>query len=144
MAVRTAKQYHIYGKLSAKQLESITSRVLMNKLIQHVVPDPSHVPATLGMTGPSVSKFDVMIVDLLGANDKKLADISQSGQLYLNLDEMKAIQNYFRKESRNPTDVELETIAQTWSEHCRHKTFRGVIRYREGKTRAAPDHPQPF
>ena len=46
-AVRTAKQYHIYGKLSAKQLESITSRVLMNKLIQHVVSDPSHVPTTL-------------------------------------------------------------------------------------------------
>src|SRR5208282_706257 len=59
--------------------------------------------------------------------------ISKKGQLYLNLDEMKTIQNHFKKENRNPTDVELETIAQTWSEHCRHKTFRGVIRYREGK-----------
>ena len=88
----------------------------------------------LSMASPAASKFDVMIVDLLGANDKKLLEISKSGQLYLNLDEMKAIQNHFKKEKRNPTDVELETIAQTWSEHCRHKTFRGVIRYREGKT----------
>src|SRR5208282_3404387 len=51
-AVRTARQYHIHGKLTAKQLESLTSRVLMNKLIQHVVRDPSHVPTTLGMTVP--------------------------------------------------------------------------------------------
>ncbi len=131
--VRTARQYHIHGKISFKQLESITGRVLMNKLIQHVVRDPSHVPATLGMTGPSKSQFDVMIVDLAGAKDKKLSEISKSGQLYLNLEEMKAIQNHFEKEGRNPTDAELETIAQTWSEHCRHKTFRGVIRYREGK-----------
>jgi phosphoribosylformylglycinamidine synthase len=134
-AVRTARQYHIYGKLTDQQLGSITSRVLMNKLIQHVVPDPSQVPATLGMAGASAPKFDVLIVDLIGANDKKLAEISRAGQLYLNLDEMRAIQGHFKKEKRNPTDVELETIAQTWSEHCRHKTFRGTIRYREGKNK---------
>jgi len=133
-AVRTARQYHIHGKLTVKQLESITARVLMNKLIQHVVRDPSHVPTTLSMTGGlSALKFDVVIVDLTGARDKALSEISKSGQLYLNLDEMRAIQNHFKKEKRNPTDVELETIAQTWSEHCRHKTFRGVIRYSDGK-----------
>ena len=132
-AVRTARQYHLYGKLSAKQLDSITARVLMNKLIQHVVRDPSHVPTTLSVAVPSVLKFDVVMVDLMGANDKKLMEISQGGQLYLNLNEMKAIRDHFKKANRNPTDVELETIAQTWSEHCRHKTFRGLIRYREGK-----------
>ena len=132
-AVRTARQYHLYGKLTAKQLESITNRVLMNKLIQHVVRDPSHVPGTLSLPGLSTSKFDVMVVDLTSANAKMLIEISRKGQLYLNLEEMKAVQNHFKKEGRNPTDVELETIAQTWSEHCRHKTFRGVIRYREGK-----------
>ncbi|MBF0570854.1 MAG: phosphoribosylformylglycinamidine synthase subunit PurL [Candidatus Omnitrophica bacterium] len=132
-AVRTARQYHIYGRLSTKQLESITSRVLMNKLIQHVVLDPSCVPTTLSMAGPSLSKFQVITVALTDANDKKLSEISNSGQLYLNLNEMKAIQDHFKKEGRNPTDVELETIAQTWSEHCGHKTFRGLIRYREGR-----------
>ena len=141
-AVRTAKQYHIYGDLTAKQVESVTNRVLMNKLIQHVVADPSHVPATLQPAALSASKFDLMIIDLIFAKDKKLAEISKIGQLYLNLNEMKAIQAYFSKKGRplmpgtivgrNPTDVELETIAQTWSEHCGHKTFRGVIRYREG------------
>ena len=133
-AVRTARQYHIYGKLSSKELEAITARVLMNKLIQHVVRDPSHVPATLAIAASTITKFDVIIVDILGANDKKLMEISKIGQLSLNINEMKTIQAHFNKEGRNPTDVELETIAQTWSEHCRHKTFRGVIRYREGKS----------
>jgi len=76
----------------------------------------------------------VLVVHLMEANDKKLSEVSKAGQLFLNLDEMRAIQGHFKKEGRNPTDVELETIAQTWSEHCGHKTFRGTIRYREGKT----------
>ena len=132
-AVRTARQYHVYGKFSSKEIESITNSVLMNPLIQHVVRDPSHVPATLGLNSSTVTKFNVITVDLLGANDKRLGEISKTGQLYLNLDEMRTIQAHFSKEGRNPTDVELETIAQTWSEHCRHKTFRGIINYRESK-----------
>ena len=70
---------------------------------------------------------------MLDASDKKLKAISHDGQLFLNLNEMKAIQAYFKRAGRNPTDCELETIAQTWSEHCYHKTFRGNIRYRERK-----------
>ncbi|MDE1921039.1 MAG: phosphoribosylformylglycinamidine synthase subunit PurL [Candidatus Omnitrophica bacterium] len=133
-AVRTARQYHIDGQFSDKELGLITNRVLMNKLVQQVVGDPSHIPVSLGLSGPPVSKFDVLVVDLAAAKDRRLMEISKAGQLYLNLDEMRAIRKYFKKEGRNPTDVELETIAQTWSEHCRHKTFRGTIRYRESKT----------
>ena len=51
------------------------------------------------------------------------------GPLALALDYLRAIQNYFRKEGRNPTDIELETIAQTWSEHCKHKTLTALISY---------------
>lgn len=131
--IRTARQYHFYGPLKEKDVESITNRVLMNKLIQHVVQDPAHVPTTLNVANPNNNKFEVVLVNLANASEKDLVEISKRGQLYLNVDEMKAIQVYFKKIGRNPTDVELETIAQTWSEHCRHKTFRGVIRYREGK-----------
>jgi phosphoribosylformylglycinamidine synthase len=42
---------------------------------------------------------------------------------------MRRIQEYYRKLGREPTDVELETFAQTWSEHCVHKTFKGIILY---------------
>ena len=71
----------------------------------------------------------VNVISILGADDEKLMRISKEGLLSLNLAEMKAIQEYFLKLGRNPTDVELETIAQTWSEHCVHKTFRGLIEY---------------
>jgi phosphoribosylformylglycinamidine synthase II len=70
-------------------------------------------------------------IPILSANDSRLLDISRKGLLSLNLQEMKTIQAYFKKVGRDPSDVELETIAQTWSEHCKHKTFSGVIEYEE-------------
>lgn len=81
--------------------------------------------------------MDVKLIEILDANDDELLQISEQGLLSLNLAEMKAIQDYFAKLDgherlgRNPTDAELETIAQTWSEHCVHKTFRGLIEYSE-------------
>ena len=67
-------------------------------------------------------------VALAKATDQQLAEISNELALGLSLQEMKSIQAYFKKEGRNPTDVELQTISQTWSEHCYHKTFKGKIR----------------
>jgi phosphoribosylformylglycinamidine synthase len=66
--------------------------------------------------------------NLAKATDQQLAEISNELALGLSLEEMKSIQAYFKKEDRNPTDVELQTISQTWSEHCFHKTFKGKIR----------------
>ena len=76
-------------------------------------------------------EFRLVTVDLLSAEDKKLLEISSIGQLFLNINEMRAIRDYFKELKRNPTDCELETFAQTWSEHCYHKTFRGKIDYKE-------------
>ena len=53
--------------------------------------------------------------------------LSREGHLFLSLAEMKAILAYYREQSREPTDVELETIAQTWSEHCVHKTLKSAV-----------------
>ena len=44
---------------------------------------------------------------------------------------MRTIQQYYKEQRREPTDVELETLAQTWSEHCSHKTFKATIHYQE-------------
>ena len=62
---------------------------------------------------------------------RQLLELSQKGLLALNLEEMQTIQSYFQDQQREPTDVELETLAQTWSEHCSHKTFKASIVYRE-------------
>jgi phosphoribosylformylglycinamidine synthase II len=66
-------------------------------------------------------------VTLAKATDQQLIEINDELALGLSIQEMKSIQTYFKKESRNPTDVELQTISQTWSEHCYHKTFKGKI-----------------
>ncbi|MDD5259344.1 MAG: phosphoribosylformylglycinamidine synthase subunit PurL [bacterium] len=73
---------------------------------------------------------EVKIIGILNKTDGELLTISSVNLLALNIQEMKTIQEYFRKLRRDPTDVELETLAQTWSEHCKHKTLRGVIEYR--------------
>ena len=64
-------------------------------------------------------------------DDDALMQLSREGQLYLQLAEMQTIRQHFRDLGREPTDVELETIAQTWSEHCSHKTLAGRIAYRD-------------
>jgi phosphoribosylformylglycinamidine synthase len=74
-------------------------------------------------------------VPLRAADDGELMRISREGILSLDLDEMRAIQAYFRAEGRDPTDGELETLAQTWSEHCSHKTFKARIRYQGPEAR---------
>jgi len=67
-------------------------------------------------------------VALSKASEKQLSEVSHELGLGLSVQEMQAVQAYFSRAGRNPTDVELQTIAQTWSEHCCHKTFKGKIR----------------
>lgn len=66
---------------------------------------------------------------LLQAEDEELVRLSRERMLSLSLDEMRRIKKYYQKLGREPTVLELETIAQTWSEHCVHKTFKGIIEY---------------
>jgi phosphoribosylformylglycinamidine synthase len=72
--------------------------------------------------------FPIFEINLREATDRQLLEISRELGIGLNLQEMKAVQEYFRNKGRNPTDVELQTIGQTWSEHCFHKTFKSKIR----------------
>jgi len=76
--------------------------------------------------------FEVYEINLLDAEDGRLSQISEEMGLALNIEEMKAAKRYFSKRRRNPTDVELQTIGQTWSEHCCHKTFKGTVRTPDG------------
>jgi len=71
--------------------------------------------------------FDLFEVKLLGASERQLLRVSSELGIGLNHEEMRKVQKYFSRKRRNPTDVELQTIGQTWSEHCYHKTFKGEI-----------------
>ncbi|MCG3206044.1 MAG: Phosphoribosylformylglycinamidine synthase subunit PurL [Elusimicrobia bacterium] len=83
------------------------------------------------MTSSSEKTRAAQIINLSNAEDSELERISREGLLSLTLQEMKTIQAHFSSLRREPTDIELETIAQTWSEHCYHKTFRARCHYRE-------------
>jgi len=77
--------------------------------------------------------FELLKVNLTDATDRELDQISVEMGLALNIDEMKTIKKHFISQKREPTDVELQTLSQTWSEHCYHKTFKGDILSSDGK-----------
>ena len=79
------------------------------------------------------SPFELFEINLLDADEKRLLQASTELGIGLSLREMKKVQRYFRKKGRNPTDIELQTIGQTWSEHCFHKTFKGDIITQDGR-----------
>ena len=128
-SVHTAKRYVLSGKLSSSTVQAIAEKLLYNKVIQHIVKSPvnSYLSSNLDY------QFKLIEVDLINTDNAGLEKVSKEGQLFLNLAEMQKIKNYFSKLGRNPTDCELETLAQTWSEHCIHKTLRGKIEYSEGQ-----------
>jgi phosphoribosylformylglycinamidine synthase len=130
-SVKTAKKYLLKGNLSSEQIKIISQKLLYNKLIQHIVVQSPQAQAGAPSAEEVKYKFTLKVVNLLEAHGRDLRRISNEGQLFLNLDQMQAIQKHFRKLKRNPTDCELETIAQTWSEHCAHNTFKGKIEYYE-------------
>jgi phosphoribosylformylglycinamidine synthase len=70
----------------------------------------------------------VIEVQIANATQSQLAEINCELALSLSAEELGAVQAYFIKENRNPTDVELQAISQAWSEHCCHKTFKGKIK----------------
>jgi len=119
-AIKTAKRYLIKGNLNDEQLEIICNRLLVNPIIQHVVKEePTVFPES-----PQYS-YKLEHIGLLGANEDELGEICR--RFGFSDNEMKAIGSYFAGLERNPTDAELETLAQTWSEHCVHKTFKSKI-----------------
>ena len=125
--VRTAKKYLITGSISKSQVRKLAEKLLYNKVIQHTV-DPDDIHEVLESDVQDYV-FNLCSVNLLEADDDTLQTISKDGQLSLTLEEMLTIKDYFTKLGRNPTDCELEVLAQTWSEHCKHKTLCGLIEY---------------
>ena len=122
-AVRTVRTYRLEGPLT-KSLPRLITRVLANDAVEQAVVGALPFDK-LGQGQPYT--FRRVDVPIRSMDDAALARLSKSGALYLSLAEMRAIQSHFHDHGRDPTDCELETLAQTWSEHCSHKTLRGRI-----------------
>ncbi|MBD3391922.1 MAG: phosphoribosylformylglycinamidine synthase [Chitinivibrionales bacterium] len=147
-SVHTGTQYFFQGKILRKHIERIASQILANHLINSIAiysrdewlaVHTQEFPAPLVTDDSEISPYRE--VDL-HVDDSVLMRISRDGMLALSLDEMHAIQAYYdrpdvQKERsaaglpENPTNVELEVLAQTWSEHCKHKIFNASITYHD-------------
>lgn len=135
-----SRMYAFDGELNAEKCEAICERVA-NKLIERwriIGPGENDFV-------PFIPKIDVRHVPEvkrieLGVNDGILMAISKERLLALNVEEMREIRNYLQNENvlkarravgldERITDVEIEVLAQTWSEHCKHKIFNAMISY---------------
>ncbi|WP_146372309.1 phosphoribosylformylglycinamidine synthase subunit PurL [Symmachiella macrocystis] len=130
-AVRTCRKYWLNENADDAEVTRVSEKILANDAIEQVIAGALRME-NLGIG--SEYQFDLITVPIRTMSDDDLERLSREGQLYLNLTEMQTIQAHFRELDRDATDVELETVAQTWSEHCSHKTLGGRVRYNDGKT----------
>lgn len=125
----TYKAYEVTGAVEAAALAAAARRVLGNDVIQQVL--SGDWPA--GMPGPGgTADLRVQEIPLRDLDAAALVKLSQDGGLALDEAEMLAIQQHYRAQGRDPRRMELETLAQTWSEHCKHKTLTGRVRFQDG------------
>ncbi len=123
----TGTRYVLSGDLREAEVHRIAQSLLCNEVIQQY---------RLGEIRPARTAVHrdapwVETVPMRRATPEELARLSRERLLSLDDAEMAAIRDYFAAAGRDPTDVELETLAQTWSEHCVHKTFRALVDYEE-------------
>jgi phosphoribosylformylglycinamidine synthase len=119
---RTIRTYRLEGP--AEGLDRLVSKILANDAVEQAV--VGTLPFDKLGQGSSY-RFARVEVPILGKSDAELLKISKRGQLHFSLAEFRAVEADFAAIGREPTDCELETLAQTWSEHCSHKTLRGRI-----------------
>ena len=135
----TGTRYVLRGDVSAAEAHQIATGLLCNEVIQTFALGEMQPPFA-----PPAQPSDVVeLIPLSEATDDELLAISTARVLFLDLAEMQAIRQYYRGEGRDPTDVELETLAQTWSEHCGHKTFKASIAYECRGERVPRHRPNP-
>jgi phosphoribosylformylglycinamidine synthase len=140
--VFTSKVLFITSNLRREDIEFIAQE-LINILIErfHIKSNEEYVKDNgMDYIVPKVNLEQRQYVVEIGMNinDETLSELGKKGvmdpmtkvrrgPLALDLDYLHAIQDYFKKEDRKATDIEIESIAQTWSEHCKHTIFAGEI-----------------
>lgn len=124
--VSTGTRYDIEACDPGIAREAVT-RTVANPLIHAVHAEPYH-PESLPRGSPR--EASLIHVPIRNLTDAELARLSREAHLFLSVPEMAAIRAHYQTLGREPTDIELETLAQTWSEHCVHKTLKSTVRYR--------------
>ncbi|MCX7769557.1 MAG: phosphoribosylformylglycinamidine synthase subunit PurL [Proteobacteria bacterium] len=142
--IYTSTLYAFKGNINERDIEYIASELLYNPLIQqHRIYKKSDKPIIYIPKVIIKQKIKVETFDLKKYSDEELMKLSRERLLALNLEEMKTIRDFFENKDflrerekyglKEITDVELESLAQTWSEHCKHKIFNATIEYDDGE-----------
>jgi phosphoribosylformylglycinamidine synthase len=123
-AASSGQRFVVKGEnLSPDLMHKLAKRLFANAVIQYYA---------LGRITPTfpqetIASGRVDRFQLAEMSSEQLLRLSQERRAALNLEEMQAIQSYCQREGRDLSDVEFEMIAQTWSEHCVHKTFKATV-----------------
>ena len=128
--IRTGYRFDLTGvSASEADLVRFAEQQLANTVIQEI-----HASPFLPTAFPHGHKYELKVtqVAIRDLDDEGLKKMSREAHLFLSHDEMRAVRDHYREQGREPNDIELETLAQTWSEHCVHKTLKATIRYKEG------------
>jgi len=122
--VRTARKYVLLGEMGKKHIDTIAQKILSNDCIEDCVIGNEAEPPS-----PHLKPYELQVIQwpICDLDDDALMALSKEKDLFLNLIEMQTIRKYYRDLGREPTDIELETLAQTWSEHCVHKTLKSSV-----------------
>ncbi|MEZ5359791.1 MAG: phosphoribosylformylglycinamidine synthase subunit PurL [Candidatus Zixiibacteriota bacterium] len=118
---KLARFYTLTGQPTEEELNRIGIRILYNPVIEHIVQTGEEAFKEIVESEPVMEELP-----LPDMNDDELMALSKD-RLWLNLIEMRKLKEYYTNLGRAATDVEIETLAQTWSEHCSHKVFRANI-----------------
>ncbi|MGD0921341.1 MAG: AIR synthase-related protein [Terriglobia bacterium] len=134
---RLSRRYQFTG-LDEAEARKLAARFLYNKIVERVR-DPREVVMTLRPTG---TPDPVHTISLLGLSDAQLVELSKKCSWYAPLSQMKAIQAHEAAQGRPHTDAEIEILAQSWSDHCYHTTWKGLgLLQRLSEATARINHP---
>ncbi|MCC2547329.1 phosphoribosylformylglycinamidine synthase [Hymenobacter sp. BT175] len=135
--------YFLEHDLPEPDLRRLAQELLGNKLINRFETGPITQIRDYTPRPGGGAEVVTELVPLAGLSDEELVQLSKANLYALNLAEMQAVRSHYlsiRAEREaaglptDPTDCELEIIAQTWSEHCKHKEFSAVIKYTDADT----------
>ncbi len=128
LSARSGTRYLFDAEVDRHVRELVAGALLHNDIVDEISFD---APILARFIGPSTNDV-VEVVSVRDLSDGDLAALSRDRGLALDPAELVAVREFFVSIDREPTDAEIETIAQTWSEHCSHKTFRGRITWADG------------
>ena len=123
VSVRSMKKYWLPA-IGAADVERLANRHLANDAIQDVVVGPLTIAS---LAGGRTWTFTQETIRLTGLDDDALEQLSRTRCLALTVRELHGVRDHFAAAGRDPFEIELETIAQTWSEHCCHKTLSSAV-----------------